>query len=86
MYIVECEINGGPIDNVYRKLCRSTGISKAVDQLVYRKSYKVKGFITFGMCSSWFWLLNNRKTANPSDNLGSASIYDVESVISLKTI
>ena len=22
-----CEIYGGPIDNVYRKLCRSTGIS-----------------------------------------------------------
>ena len=25
MYAV-CNINGGPIDNVYRKLCRSTGI------------------------------------------------------------
>ena len=37
-----CDIKGGLIDNVYRKLCRSTGILKAVDRIVYRKSYKVK--------------------------------------------
>ena len=51
-----CDISGGSIDNVLRKSCRSTGISKAVDRLVYRKSYKVKEFITFGLCVSWLWL------------------------------
>ena len=54
------KINGGPIDNVFRKSCWSTGIWKAVDRLVYRKSYKVKGFITFGLCFPRLRLQNNR--------------------------
>ena len=35
MALSVCKINGGPIENVYRKLYRSTGISRVVDQLVW---------------------------------------------------
>ena len=65
-----CEIHSGPIDKVYMKSCWSIEIQKAVDRLVYRISYKVKGFITFG-----FGYKITEKIQVSSNNLGLASIF-----------
>ena len=77
-----CEINDGPIDKVYRNSCRSIGIQKAVDQLVYRISYKVGGFITFGLHFLGF----TEKLQIPSNKFGLTSIFNFELAISSNSV
>ena len=64
---------------------RSTGILKAVAQLLYRKYYKVKGIIMFGLCFVGFGHKLTEKPQIPSNNFGHASIYNIEMVISLNS-
>ena len=81
-----CKINGGLIDKVYRKSLWSIGIQKAVDQIVYKISYKVKGFIKFGLCFLGFSYKITENCQIPSENLGIASIFNFELVISSNSV